>query len=156
MTRSLRSQIIERERAQHQIAILSGGTIAAAASILARSHVSVWVILGLSILLLAFAFTMLNNDYRIIAAATFIASQDDQDGHAQRAWERHLRQESRRSENGIGHIVLLLRVVAAYAVPILGSLGVITVYLVRASGYQLAAALVPLILCCLLGLEQST
>ncbi len=145
MIKCLRGQIVERERAQQQIAILSGGTIAAAASVLVRTHVSVWIILALSILLIGFAFAMLHNDDRIITLASFIVKQDGEDAESQRAWERHLLEHGRHA-HGMKHVILMLRAVAAYAVPMLGSLGVLVVFFVKAGGYQLTAASVPLVL----------
>jgi hypothetical protein len=46
----------------------------------------------------------------------------------------------------IEYVTLMLRVWAAYAVPVMGSLAVLAVFFVRASDYQMIAASVPLVL----------
>lgn len=143
ITRYLRERISQRERAQHQVAILSGGTIAAAASVMAKTDVSPWLILGLSILSLAFAFSMLNNDYHIIASALFIVSQGSADAVVQRAWEIHIQSEVGRTNHGASAIRTNLQRVTPYAVPVLGTLGATCLFLVSASGWQRCAVLMP-------------
>lgn len=146
MTRSLRERIAQRERAQHHVAILSGGTIAAAASVMVTHSVSPWLILGLALLLLAFSFAMLNNDHHIIASAMYIIEQDGDDAAAQRAWEVHLQREIGRSNHGIEAIVTGVLLASPYAVPVFGTLGSICLFLVNANEWQRLAVLVPMFL----------
>lgn len=144
MTRYLRDRISQRERAQHQVAILSGGTLAAAAPVLAHTEVSPWVIMGLTILMLAFALSMLNNDFHIIAAATFMVEQDNEDAVVQRAWEIHLQGELGRSGSGAGWIRTNLQLVTPYALPVLGAIGGMALFLVYGTGWQRCAIILPL------------
>jgi hypothetical protein len=146
ITRYLRERISQRERAQHQVAVLSGGTTAAAASIMASTAVSPWLILGLSVLVLAFAFSMLNNDYHIIASALFIVSLRSDDAAAQRAWEIHIQREVGRTNHGASLFRPNLQLVTPYAVPVLSTLGATVFFLVSASGWQRCAVIVPLTL----------
>src|SRR3954447_14653302 len=73
LIRSLRGEVSERLRLQHQIAVLAGGSIAVAASLLGKDvEPSPWLYLGLSILFIGFGFWMLNQDRIIVTAMHFV------------------------------------------------------------------------------------
>ncbi|HEU4905511.1 MAG TPA: hypothetical protein VFT19_05285 [Solirubrobacterales bacterium] len=147
MTRSLRTQMAERERNRQQVGLLSGGTIAAAASVMSQASVANLLVLGLSILLLAFAFTMLNFDYRVVVAAEFIIARGEDDASVQLAWERHLHRGSKRVRMPpVERAARWMRVSASYAVPVLGALGTLAVFVYQGSGLELFAATIPAVL----------
>lgn len=100
--------------------------------------------MGLAILMLAFALSMLNNDFHIIAAATFLVEQDNEDGIVQRAWEIHIQRELGRSGSGAGWIRTNLQLVTPYALPVFGTIGGMVAFLVYATGWQRCAIILPL------------
>ena len=128
--RSLRAEIASRVQQQQQVAVAAGASIAVAASLLGdKVDPSPWLVLGLSLLFLAFGFTMLNQDRLIIAAATFILDQDCAEATIQRRWEMHLRSYNRdlgRLRIGTGAV---LRAMSNYAIPVLGTIGAGWAYL---------------------------
>jgi heme/copper-type cytochrome/quinol oxidase subunit 2 len=94
--------------------------------------------------MLAFALSMLNNDFHIIAAATFLVEQENEDALVQRAWEIHIQRELGRSGSGAGWIRTNLQLVTPYALPVLGTIGGMVLFLVYATGWQRCAIVFPL------------
>jgi hypothetical protein len=124
LIRSLRGEVSERVRLQHQIAVLAGGSIAIAASLLGEDvEPSPWLYLGLSILFIGFGFWMLNQDRIIVTAVHYVLLRGDAHAEVQAEWEVHLRDANRNLGISLTGVAAALRGMAPYAIPVLGTVG---------------------------------
>lgn len=122
--RFLRAEISELVKLQHQVAVIAGGSVAVAASLLGSDvDPPAWLLLGLSVLFLAFGFTMLEKDRLIVCAAEFILQSGTPEAVVQAEWERHLRDATRNVGTASTGIGAMLSSAAKYAIPVFGAVG---------------------------------